>query len=252
MENIILEFAQFDPVTLGIIAGGKVASGVYNWFKGKRNPIKRTMSPEEARFRSQLHKRSTEGVYDAGNMREIISRVGRSASEVADKGRQFALGMLQGQGLGKSAVGQQIANKYNTQVSRAVSDSARDTAIANIGTKIQAQDQLGRIGMNDTERNYQQKIRERAEKDKYYDKAFGDLVVGVTDYATGIRAGIKPEDNKGYVQPKTKWGNPNENIQASIPEDVLMLKDKEAVVKWIQSQDDPQKALEMLLLLSGI
>ena len=233
MENLILEFAQFDPVTLAWMAAPKVVSGLRSLWKGA-HPSKRVRRAAEKAYRTRLWKRGKEGVYDAGNMREIISKVGRTASGVAEKGKTWIQGLMAKQGLENSAVAGQVGAKYDMDVSKQVSNAARDIAVKNIDTKVKAQDQMGEIGFGDTEFDYKRKLRQRAN----IDKGLGDLTSAASSYAIGRRA-----------------HEPNQPGQdASLGKDIpnFDTHTKEQIWDWLQKHEDPEKALQMLLLMSAV
>ena len=240
MENLIVEFAQFDPVTLAWMAAPKVISGIRSLWKGA-NPIKRKRSGEETEYRKRLFDRSKKGIYDEGNMREILSGMSRRVGEAARVGKQATMGQLTRQGLENSAVAPEMVAGIDRGLAVSVSESARDLETKNIGEKIKAQNQMGELGFKDTDEMFRSKMQQR----KDFDAGYSSLVGGVTDYATG-RRGHMPNQPPG-----TQWNKPSgDAFTGNIPS--FTENSRTEIWEWLRKQKDPESALQMLLLMSGM
>ena len=93
---------------------------------------------------------------------------------------------------------------------------------------------MGEIGFGDTEFDYKRKLKQRAN----IDKGLGDLTSAASSYAIGKRAHLPNQPGQDV-----SLGKDMPNFETS---------SKEEIWDWLQKHENPEKALQMLLLMSGV
>jgi len=146
--------ASLIPYGQQIYQGGKL---LYNWL----NPVQRTQSPAESAYRKILQKRATQGVYSPSQQNQMLQSTAQTTAQTASNALTKTEGRLTSAGIKNSGVLNQAEGRIQAERMRTIANQARAIAMSNAESKVRAQDKLGEIGFQDTERDYQDALARR-------------------------------------------------------------------------------------------